>query len=180
MSTYARVKKWRHQTKQKMVESFDGECGICGYKKCNAGLEFHHLDPSEKEFSFGSDSRSWDRIKEELKKCVMLCGNCHTEVHAEVTEVPNDIQRFDESLVVTVTHRDAQYNNCPICGTEKNIRISTCSKECSVKLIGKVKWHEIDLEAIIKEHNGNIEATGRYLGVTGNAVRKHLKRTIDL
>jgi len=43
----------------------------------------HHLDSSEKDFGISSRgyTRSWKRVQEELKKCVLLCANCHREVH---------------------------------------------------------------------------------------------------
>ena len=47
--SYDRVKQWRNNVKNRLVEAFGGECGICGYNKCNRALQFHHLDPEEKE-----------------------------------------------------------------------------------------------------------------------------------
>ena len=59
-----------------------GKCIECGYDKCPAALEFHHTDPSKKEFGIGGGyNRSWEVIKLELDKCVMLCSNCHHEKH---------------------------------------------------------------------------------------------------
>lgn len=58
-------------------------CGVCGYDRCNGALEFHHLDPNEKDFGISHKgyTRSWEKVKTELDKCVMLCANCHREVH---------------------------------------------------------------------------------------------------
>ncbi|AKN44340.1 HNH endonuclease [Salmonella phage NR01] len=64
------------------------ECQICGYSKCKAALEFHHLDPAEKEYSvstFKSSRRNKEVVLAELKKCVLLCSNCHREIHAGIT-----------------------------------------------------------------------------------------------
>ena len=65
-------------------------CNICGYNKCKNALEFHHIDPQAKEYSIAS-FRYTPRNKEvmiaELKKCVLLCANCHREVHAGVTKI---------------------------------------------------------------------------------------------
>ena len=60
---------------------------MCGYSEVNQALAFHHLDPSQKEFSISSKTKSsgrisWGRIKRELDKCVLLCSNCHAGVHA--------------------------------------------------------------------------------------------------
>jgi hypothetical protein len=65
--------------KERALAFLGGKCHICGYCKCPAALDFHHM--SGKEFSISSKS-SWKRIEAELLKCVLLCSNCHREVHA--------------------------------------------------------------------------------------------------
>ena len=77
------VDNFRKNLKQKAINSLGGKCQICGYDKCAAALEFHHLDPSQKDFAIGSNghSRSWERVKQELTKCQLVCANCHREIH---------------------------------------------------------------------------------------------------
>jgi hypothetical protein len=76
------VNKRRFSLKEKSVDYLGGCCSLCGYSKCVKALEFHHLDPSRKEFTIsGSHSRSWGKIKNELDKCILLCANCHREKH---------------------------------------------------------------------------------------------------
>lgn len=74
-----RVKDWRENTKQRIVDAFGGRCSICGYSKCLAGFDLHHLDPTEKEFGFGAiraNPKSWKNIiVPELRKCILLCAN---------------------------------------------------------------------------------------------------------
>lgn len=55
--------------------------------KCVDALDFHHLDPTQKDFGFGAKgyTRAWSKIQKELDKCVMLCSNCHRETHAGLT-----------------------------------------------------------------------------------------------
>jgi len=67
------------------VEYLGGKCQVCGYNRCLGSLVFHHIDSSTKEFGISSKghSRSWERVKEELDKCVLVCSNCHGEIHAE-------------------------------------------------------------------------------------------------
>ena len=79
----------RKKVKKKAVDYKGGKCEICGYNKCIEALEFHHKDPSKKDFSLGAKghSRSWDRVKEEIEKCVLLCSNCHREIHAKIIEM---------------------------------------------------------------------------------------------
>mgnify|MGYP003431129005 FL=1 len=46
-------------------------------------MEFHHLDPEQKDFGIAAKgyTRSWEKVKEELDKCIMVCANCHREIH---------------------------------------------------------------------------------------------------
>jgi predicted HNH restriction endonuclease len=77
------VERWR-QRKLEAIKYMGGECKECGYKKYFGALEFHHLDPSTKEASWNKIRLwEWSKITEELDKCVLLCANCHREVHRE-------------------------------------------------------------------------------------------------
>ena len=70
--------------KRQAVEHKGGKCENCGYNHYIGALEFHHLDPSEKEISFSKSRRSFENLKAELEKCVLLCSNCHREEHAKL------------------------------------------------------------------------------------------------
>lgn len=76
--------------KLKAIEYKGGKCIICGYNKCTRALTFHHLIPEEKEFGLSNwaSAIKWERIKLELDKCVLLCQNCHSEVHDGMTKLP--------------------------------------------------------------------------------------------
>jgi hypothetical protein len=77
------VRKRRNKLKLLAVEYKGGKCKRCGYNKCTRALEFHHLDPNEKDFGITAKgfTRSWEKTKIELDKCIMLCANCHAEEH---------------------------------------------------------------------------------------------------
>jgi len=75
-----KVKERAIKIKNELVELFGGKCLICNYNKCLRALEFHHLNPKEKEFSL-SDGKSIDKMKQELQKCILTCSNCHKEIH---------------------------------------------------------------------------------------------------
>ena len=69
------IKRWRKNTKDRIITAMGSSCVCCGYKKCTAALELHHLDKLEKELSFGNiraSIRSWIKIVEELRKCVLI------------------------------------------------------------------------------------------------------------
>ena len=86
--TIARMKQRTQNFKTKLLKLYgDDKCQICKYDKCYQALEFHHLNPKEKEFDIAQMLRkssilNEDIIKEELKKCILVCSNCHREIHA--------------------------------------------------------------------------------------------------
>ena len=70
------------QRKRAAVEYKGGKCYVCGYNKYVGALDFHHLDPETKDYNIAQlRSYSFDAMKEELDKCVLLCKNCHSETH---------------------------------------------------------------------------------------------------
>jgi len=72
--------------KEQALEYMGNCCKKCGYDKCKSALEFHHLDETKKDFGISQDgnTRTWDQVKKELDKCVLLCANCHREIHARL------------------------------------------------------------------------------------------------
>jgi len=78
------VKKRRAAIRRKAIQYKGGKCEVCGYNRCEEALEFHHLKTDHKEFGISHKgyTRSWKRVEEELSKCMLLCANCHREVHA--------------------------------------------------------------------------------------------------
>ena len=75
------------QKKQLAVDYKGGKCQRCGYHKSLRSLQFHHRDPDKKDIKFSSNwlkRASCERMKKELDKCDLLCGNCHGEVHDEI------------------------------------------------------------------------------------------------
>ena len=83
----------RKDLKIKALEYKGGSCILCGYNKCNRALTFHHLDPSQKDYAISAWAHAitWEKLKTELDKCVLLCHNCHHEVHDGVTQLPTTI-----------------------------------------------------------------------------------------
>lgn len=72
-----------------LVAEAGGACVICGYERCPAALQFHHLQPSDKSFviSRRGVTRSLDEARAEAAKCVLLCANCHAEVEVGMATV---------------------------------------------------------------------------------------------
>ena len=76
------IKRWINR-KIKAIEYKGGKCSSCGYSKYYGALEFHHINPDEKDYDWNKlRLKSWDKIINELDKCVLLCSNCHKETHS--------------------------------------------------------------------------------------------------
>ena len=192
------VKDWRARTKARIVESMGGCCVCCGYNKYFGALECHHIDPSSKLFSFGSvqaNSVAWNIIVEELRKCVLVCANCHREVERGITEIPNNAKRFDENYVVywiKTTKKDGSVKQfvrlssgltkhpkpkCITCKLEfdGNWRRLYCSPSC--QSIMRTTIPRIEKAVLWADVNSMcIEAVGRKYDVTGNSIKKWLKK----
>jgi len=78
---------YRKRLKEKAVEYKGGMCECCGYDRAIEALEFHHRNPKEKDFSPSGKSISWERMKKEIDKCIMVCANCHREIHCGLIEI---------------------------------------------------------------------------------------------
>jgi predicted transcriptional regulator len=76
-------RKLRAETKKLCVEYLGGVCKICGYNRCHKALDFHHLDATQKDFAISQNNTIYNflKLKPELDKCILLCKNCHAEVH---------------------------------------------------------------------------------------------------
>lgn len=83
------VAKRRKKLKLMAVELKGGKCQICGYHKCISAMDFHHVNEKEKSFALGLRglTRSWHSIEQELRKCILVCANCHREIHAGLVDI---------------------------------------------------------------------------------------------
>lgn len=172
-----RVKKWRSSTKKRMVDAMGGKCQCCGYAACTDALAFHHIDMNQKEFSFRgarANPKAWNKIAEELKKCILVCHNCHSEIHAGVRELPKEYCSFDESYL---TYKELLSDTeCPVCKTLKPARHKFCSQACAKKNARKVDWDSIDLLSLLEEKP--ISELEKMLGVSVAAIYKRRNKIL--
>ena len=147
---------------------FDSKCCKCGYCKNYAALEFHHLDPKEKDFVWTKlRELSWVKITEELKKCVLLCANCHREEHW-----PDAIfENYKETEVKTFLNNEMKpTGSCPQCGDDV-YRTKYCSVKCSSTSKRKVKRPSKKKLQKLMSENPMVKIASMY-GVSDQAVRK--------
>lgn len=84
---------YRNYVKRMVIDRYGNKCTACGYDKCFYALDFHHLDPSEKEYAPSCimiSNKHIEEIFKELDKCILLCSNCHRELHNESKGAIND------------------------------------------------------------------------------------------
>jgi hypothetical protein len=119
------VIRTQRRKKLRAIEYLGGKCSLCGYHKCQAALGFHHVDPTQKEHSvtYIVMRWRWEKVKPELDKCILVCNNCHAEVHFGMHS-PDRCKRILLRAVKKV---------CPICGDEfqsKTAGQRYCSRAC--------------------------------------------------
>jgi hypothetical protein len=164
-------KRWRDR-KRKAVELMGGKCQKCGYNKNLSCFDFHHLDPSQKEVGWNKMRQwKWDKTIEELKKCILLCRNCHGEIHNIETflECHGDDNKSLNKNIITIEPT----GECPSCGKDV-YGTKYCCLEYSA--IGHRKVKRPSKKTLIKMiKDTNYSEIGRRYGVSDNAVRKWAK-----
>ena len=153
-----------------------GKCCICGYDKCSRAMDFLHLNEDEKEFGIASSNSitmALDKQLIELRKCVLLCANCHREVHYGMTQVPNQ-NYFNEEIAQQLLqdNYDKKHGKkffCLECGKQ----ISSGAKFCSDCFIPERKVERPTREKL-KEliRVKPFTQIGAAYDVSDNAVRK--------
>lgn len=79
----------QRENKLKAIEYKGGKCYFCGYNKYYGSLAFHHMDPSNKKYEISENiGKKFEKLKEELDKCILVCSNCHGELHGGLLSIP--------------------------------------------------------------------------------------------
>lgn len=173
------TKNWRKRTKERMVTSMGGKCQSCGYHKNSAAFDFHHIIPSTKLFGLSgakSNHIGWERIVIELRKCLILCANCHRELHSGELELDYLTSLFEEKYVdYKELYREEEKRICSVCKEFKWFLGKTCSVKCSHINQQKADWDNIDLLSMKKE-GMSYAAIGKQFGCSGNTIKHHIKK----
>ena len=178
MNSYDYVKRSRTNRKEKMLYVMGDFCQICGYDKCASALEFHHIDMTEKELAFNmAKNQSWEIVSNELRKCILVCANCHREIHAGlITQQLTSSFNEERALEITeqidqVKHHEISY--CQYCGTIV-YKGNDCCPSCAAKLRRKAdRPSREELKKAIR--NLSFVQIAKQYGVTDNSIRKWCK-----
>lgn len=174
--SYQNVKNFRKRLKERAVYVLGGKCACCGYNKCIEALEFHHLNPEEKDFSFGENTnRSWMKTREEIKKCILVCANCHREIHYGIIDNSTLSSTYNEGKAIEIDKlvEDVKTHKiyyCKDCGIEISQGSEFCFP-CLTKSRRKVERpNREELKNLIR--NNSFVDLGKQFGVSDNAIRK--------
>jgi hypothetical protein len=79
----------RKNNKKDLIVFHGGKCQICGYNKYARALHFHHL--GKKDFSIADKGKTlaFKKLLAESQKCILVCANCHSELHAGLIDFTN-------------------------------------------------------------------------------------------
>ena len=179
-TNYENVKNSRQRLKTRLLFVMGEKCAICGYHKCNTALEFHHLDPVEKEFTLGANTNiSTEKALEEMQKCVLLCANCHRELHAglilENLTSSYSQERAEEVLMELNKIKHGELHYCQRCGVIVSESRATHCPKCA-GFIRRVCEHP-DRETL-KNLIRTMPFTqiGKQYGVADNTIKKWCKQ----
>lgn len=83
-----RNRESRQKRKEKSYAILGGKCKVCGYNKCIEAFDIHHTNEDNKTLTFASSwGLSWEKLEKELDQCMLLCSNCHRELHAGLINI---------------------------------------------------------------------------------------------
>lgn len=176
---YERQKERASVRKSELVKLLGGKCSICGYNKNYAALEFHHVNPGDKNFQLDSrhlSNTSKELLLEEVKKCILVCSNCHKEVHhpdLEKQVVDEKLEMLDHGI--RSVYKKKKMSKCPVCGNEfeQSKGKIYCSNECRIKDKGYPS------KELVLEKYGELKSqqkVAEFFGLTRKIIIDILKR----
>lgn len=176
-ATSEAVTNFRRRRKANLVKVLGSKCSLCGYDNCIGALEFHHIEPESKSYQLSAGNcHSLEEDLEEAKKCLLVCANCHREIHTtDKYDGVNlfDYQNFDFQMAqdlldelkpterkcyqcgASIT-RKSQSGLCEACANKARRKTERPLREELKKLIRTTSFVEI----------------GRQFSVSDNAIRK--------
>lgn len=169
------VLKSDQKKKERLIDCCGGKCAICGYDKCSSALEFHHTNPLEKDFAISNLPHcSFEKALAEIQKCIMVCANCHREIHAGLIDnIPEpyiDANKVEMHLQDLQELKTRKKYYCKNCGVE----ITRGAEYCSFCYQESKQNPRKPSREILKQEIRNIPFThlGQKYDVTDNAVKK--------
>ena len=146
---------YRKKTKQQALDYKGSKCSVCGYDKCMGAMHFHHVYPDDKKFTIASYMfNKFDSLVEELEKCILVCSNCHSEIHAGLINAIEIYEKQQKIFTKYIT---------PIKEEKIKQPIERPTKRPAKEILEKLVWETSCVKI------------GEMYGVSDNAVNKWCK-----
>lgn len=175
MNTYEYQRLRGLKRKLYLIDLRKSCCEKCGYNKNLAAFDFHHKDSSQKESQLdirklSNSTMEW--IMKEFEKCLVLCANCHREIHNEDL-ILEQVRKEVKALETSVVEIKEQGCKCKDCGVEINYTYIRC-KTCSDKAKRKVERPDLNILQKELSENGVTWCSKKYKVARGT-IKKWLK-----
>lgn len=166
---------FRKNRKQLLVKYCGGKCQLCGYHKTMRALCFHHINEQDKEYGIASNGtcHNIDKDITQVKKTILLCANCHAEVHEGFYSVEELINKqfFDESVIDEYKQsKEKKSNYCKNCGIKISNGANYCMKCSQENQRVTERPDRKTLKSLIRTMP--FTQIAKKYGVTDNAIRK--------
>lgn len=176
-----KVIDWRQRTKENCVRVMGSKCELCGLEgEMIEVYDFHHMNPKEKTLGIAQmmkNCTSWETICNELRKCVLLCSNCHRKVEYSQKEIIFEKSSFNEEINCELILAKDHSNKCQLCGKVISPKAKLC-QSCSSKTKTNRNVDEIptkeELKSLIRDKS--FCEIGRIFNVSDNAIKKWCKK----
>lgn len=168
------VIRCRQKRKEELCYIHGDKCALCGYNKAIVALEFHHINPEEKLYQLSTgNTHSWESDVAESKKCILVCANCHREIHSGLVTFPLKTSFIQERFEELNPQKERKIWKCQNCGAFVSPGATYCNP-CRGKLDRKVERpSREELKKLIRTKP--FTRIGEQYNVTDNAVRKWCK-----
>lgn len=184
--------KTKHKYSNILVNGFQRKCSVCGaHFDSDYKYDFHHINPNEKEFNISHGllkHYNLEKMISEVKKCIMVCGNCHRELHAGLIHITNiQLIKFDTSLIPQKINKKYYCD----CGNEKSRNSKQCfycSNKISIESHNIIELKQKDnrrfkyekptkeyIEKLLFCEFNTVSEIGRIFGVSHAVVLKWIK-----
>ena len=177
MGNVQAVTDFRKRRKENLIRVLGSCCCLCGYNKCIGALEFHHVEPENKKYQLSSGNcHKIEDDLEEAKKCILVCANCHREIHT--TDIYQNVdlwkyQIYNDDFANSLLVKEQEECKCSNCGKIIS-RYSKSGMCASCVQIGKRKVENRpsreELKKLIREMP--FTKIAELYNCTDNAVRK--------
>ena len=184
MSNGKDIINYRRRRKSNLIQVCGGKCCICGYDKTNSALEFHHINPDEKKYGIAQGNcHDLEKDLEEVRKCILVCANCHREIHDGLykEEQLKQLQIYNEEIANKLRQDKLKLQTktiytCASCGKEiTRYSKSGLCEECVRKASRVVERPtREELKQLIR--NKPFTQIGQMYGVSDKAITKWCKK----